>query len=142
MSPTDHAFWDAVDHILEAGATYRREAYPFVVGALGTAVAGLPEERRADPERRHLSGRELLEAVMTLARHEFGPLAGTVFREWGVTCGEDVGHIVFQLVEAGQLSARPEDTLADFTAVHDLPAALEAGAEPRQPRAAGGPPDA
>jgi hypothetical protein len=28
--------------------------------------------------------------------------------------GEDIGRMVFQLVDAGQLSARPEDTLEDF----------------------------
>jgi hypothetical protein len=33
--------------------------------------------------------------------------------------------MVFELVEAGQLSARPEDTMADFTGLGDLLAALE-----------------
>jgi uncharacterized repeat protein (TIGR04138 family) len=141
MSSSDHAFWDAVDRRLEAGSPYRREAYGFVVGALGATVAGLSEERRADPERRHLSGQELLAGVIAFAVGEFGPLAATVFREWGVKRGEDVGAIVFQLVEDGLLSARPEDTLDDFLGVPDLPAALE-GAEgplpPTAPRAAGG----
>jgi uncharacterized repeat protein (TIGR04138 family) len=47
-----------------------------------------------------------------------------VFREWGVASGEDVGRIVFQLVECGQLSARPEDTLEDFRGGPDLLAQL------------------
>jgi uncharacterized repeat protein (TIGR04138 family) len=114
MSPSDLSFWDAVDALREREPRYRREAYGFVVWALGVTVAALPLERRGDPERRHLSGRELLESVALLGRREFGVLAPTVFQEWGVERGEDVGRIVFQLVGCGQLSARPEDTLEDF----------------------------
>jgi uncharacterized repeat protein (TIGR04138 family) len=47
-----------------------------------------------------------------------------VFQEWGVRRGEDVGAIVFELVEAGQLSARPEDTIEDFREWPDLTRAL------------------
>ena len=47
-----------------------------------------------------------------------------VFREWGVHRTEDIGAIVFELVAAGQLSARPEDRPEDFAAGIDLPAAL------------------
>ncbi len=140
MSSTDHAFWDAVDRIVESGSPYRREAYRFVVQALGTAVAGLPEDRRDDPERRHLSGQELLEAVVTTAREEYGFLAATVFAEWGVAGGQDIGRIVFDLVEAGQLSARPEDTLDDFLTLPGWIAAIECPLEPQPPRAARGRP--
>ncbi len=142
MSPADHSFLDAVERLCEAGSPYRREAYVFVVQALGAAVAGLPEERREDPERRHLSGAELLAAVVALARQEFGALAGTVFREWRVTGGEDVGRIVFDLVAAGQLSARPEDTMSDFEGLPGLIAALEGPLAPGARRPAGGTPGA
>ena len=97
-----------------------------MVGALGVAVRELPDERRADPVRRHLAGQELLGAIIRLARAEFGALAPTVFEEWGVRTAEDVGHIVFQLVEARQLSARPEDSLADFVGGPDLMQSLRA----------------
>jgi len=130
MSPPEPNFWDVVDALRERDSRYRREAYGFVVGALGMTVQSLPEDRRADPVRRHLSGRELLAGIIRLARREFGALAPTVFREWGVRDGEDVGRIVFQLVEAGQLSARPEDTLEDFRGGPDLSRAL---GEPNAP---------
>ena len=120
MSGSEQGFWDAVDTIRERDGGFRREAYGFVVAALGVVVQSLPQERRADPERRHLSGRELLDGVVRLARAEFGALAPTVFREWGIERSEDVGRIVFQLVENGQLSARPEDTLEDFQGGPDL----------------------
>jgi uncharacterized repeat protein (TIGR04138 family) len=123
-------FRDAVDRLRAGGSRYAREAYVFVVAALGETVRGLPDERLADAERRHLSGQELTEGVIRIAREEFGALAPMVFREWGVQSSEDIGEMVFELVEAGQLSARPEDTLADFQSRGDLLAAL---AEPLPP---------
>jgi uncharacterized repeat protein (TIGR04138 family) len=128
MSSSELLFWDAVDGIRETESRYRREAYGFVVAALGSTVQALPQERLADPALRHLTGAELLRGLVRLARQEFGVLGPTVFREWGVLSGEDVGRIVFRLVECGELSARPEDTLADFSDF-DLFGRLTAGLE-------------
>jgi uncharacterized repeat protein (TIGR04138 family) len=149
MSSSDLLFWDAVDGIREHESRYRREAYGFVVAALGVTVQSLPPERLADPVLRHLTGDELLRGLVRLARREFGVLAPTVFREWGVLAGEDVGRIVFRLVECGELSARPEDTLQDFQGYDlfgGLTAHLEIGtvpalraSRPRPRRAAGDP---
>jgi uncharacterized repeat protein (TIGR04138 family) len=122
---------DAVDELRAQGGRFAREAYLFVVAALGTTVHALPSERQADSQRRHLSGQELTSGVIRLAREEFGGLAPMVFREWGVATTEDIGEIVFELVDAGQLGARPEDTPADFVSAIDLPAALAVPTEAR-----------
>lgn len=124
MSNSPSPFWDAVDALRAHDPRYAREAYGFVVGALGVTVQGLSADRLADADRRHLSGQELLAGIVSLARREFGVLAPMVFREWGVTAGEDIGHIVFQLVETQQLSARAEDTLEDFRGGPELLASL------------------
>ena len=129
-------FRDAVDELRARGSRFAREAYVFVVAALGETVRALPAERREDAERRHLSGHELTDGIIRIAREEFGSFAPMVFREWGVHSTEDIGAIVFELVEAEQLSARPQDTLADFRGRGDLLAAL---AEP-DPPSAGTPP--
>lgn len=128
--PEDPApFWTAVETIRAHDERLRPEAYGFVMAALGWAVERLPSERRQDPVRRHLSGGELVQAVTALAADEFGRLAPMVLESWGLTSNEAVGRIVFQLVDARQLSARPEDTLDDFLAAPDVLAALRA-AEP------------
>jgi len=114
MSPSEVPFWDAVDRIRTANPRYRREAYGFLMLALGHVVSDLPPARRADPDRRHVSGLELVNGVVELARREFGVMAPAVFREWGVLQAADLGEIVFELVECGQLSARPEDRREDF----------------------------
>ena len=127
MSPTQQSFWDAVDRLRDRDPSYRREAYGFVIAAVGHTVQSLPRERLADPERRHLTGQELLRGAVALARREFGLLAPTVFREWGVHASTDLGEIVFQLVGAGQLHARREDRREDFAAGPDLMHALSVG---------------
>lgn len=127
MSPSSPTFWDAVDSIRDKDPRYGREAYRFVLAALGHTVRGLPRERLADPERRHLSGQELLRGAVALARREFGVMAPTVFREWGVRSSTDLGEIVFQLVGVGQLRARREDRIEDFAAGPDLMHALSDG---------------
>lgn len=109
-----HDLWELVDRIRSADPRYRREAYGFVTLALVNAAQALPPERRVDPTRRHLSGAELLESVIALARAEFGPMAPAVFHEWGLRTAADVGELVFQLVESGHLSALPEDRREDF----------------------------
>jgi uncharacterized repeat protein (TIGR04138 family) len=114
MTHRPEPLWDAVDRIRARDPRFRREAYGFVMLSLGLTVQSLPVERQADPERRHLSGQELLRGVVSLARQEFGPLAKTVFREWGLVTTADLGDLVFQLVECGQLGARPEDRREDF----------------------------
>jgi len=130
MDRPETTFWDVVDGIRERDPAYGREAYGFVVAALGVVADGLPAERRKDPARRHLTGQELVQGVIALARREFGAMGPTVFSEWQVRSSEDVGRMVFQLVEAGQLSARPEDTLEDFRGGLDLLEALGSGLEP------------
>lgn len=115
---------DVVDDLRERGSRYAREAYLFVVTALGYTADALPAYRRANPALRHLTGQELVAGVIRLARQEFGDMAPVVFREWRVLKTEDIGRIVFDLVEADHLSARPEDTIEDFLHGPDLLAAL------------------
>ncbi len=136
MTTPEHAFWATVDAIRERDPRYRREAYAFVMRSLAAVARTLPPERAQDPVRRHLSGGELLRGALVIARQEFGVLAPTVLREWGLLSGLDFGRIVFQLVEAGELSARPEDSLDDFRGMDDLPTAVSAapGARGTRPR--------
>lgn len=128
-TPSPLLLLDMIDEIRARSPRYARNAYLFVMSALQETVVGLPEERLMDPARRHLSGRELLAGVVALARREFGALAPTVFREWGVHTNEDVGRMVFDLVRGGQLSARPEDSPEDFHGGPDLMTLLEAARE-------------
>jgi uncharacterized repeat protein (TIGR04138 family) len=57
--------------------------------------------------------------------NEFGPLAGTVLGHWGIHTTDDVGDIVFALVDAGVLVKEEEDRLRDFHGVFDFEEVFE-----------------
>jgi uncharacterized repeat protein (TIGR04138 family) len=51
-------------------------------------------------------------------------MARTVFRMWGINRTDDVGEIVFNLIENGLMSKTEGDTRADFHNLFDLDQAL------------------
>src|SRR5947208_16403628 len=76
---------------------------------LGRAADEPAEEPDAS---HHVSGPELLEGVRDLALREFGLMARTVFRMWGINNTSDFGEIVFNLVEANLMSKTDRDARA------------------------------
>jgi uncharacterized repeat protein (TIGR04138 family) len=62
----------------------------------------------------------LLDGIRDLALREYGLLARTVFRLWGINSTADVGEIVFNLVEANLMSKTAQDARDDFRDVYDL----------------------
>jgi uncharacterized repeat protein (TIGR04138 family) len=92
---------------------YRANAYKFVMDAVQYTVNRLPE-------RRHITGEELLGGIRDLALQAFGPMAKTVFEQWGIRRTEDFGTIVFQLVEAGLLGKTDADKPSDFSGGYDF----------------------
>ncbi len=86
---------------------YHPEAYLFLLAALGRLVEELETPR-------HVSGSELLEALRSQAREQFGPMSPSVFEYWGIKNSLDFGHIVFNMVHDGILSKEDKDSLEDF----------------------------
>jgi len=102
-----------LDKLRERYPRYSETAYVFVLSALHHVIEQLPEPR-------HITGRELAEGVRDLALIRFGPMARNVLEHWGVNRTDDVGALVFALVEAGILIKQDEDELADFADVYDF----------------------
>jgi uncharacterized repeat protein (TIGR04138 family) len=104
---------------------YAYEAYEFVFEALahtqkllGRAVA---DEAREEPgPSHHVTGPELLDGVRDLALRNFGLMARTVFHLWGIDRTDDIGEIIFNLVDANLMSKTPDDNRKDFHNVYDL----------------------
>lgn len=78
--------------------------------------------RGGDDVSFHISGYELLEAFRRLARERWGCLARDVLERWGLTKTEDVGEIVFMMVDDEKLEwrRRESDTKAEFRNVYDF----------------------
>ncbi len=109
---------------------YPLEAYLFLYQALDAA-------QRHVGEKRHVSGPELLEGVRRLAVEQFGPLALMVFNHWGLRRTQDVGEMVFNLVDRELMGKTDDDKREDFDAVYDFeevfsPARILAEADPKQ----------
>jgi len=115
--------------IVRRDPRYAYEAYEFVFAALDYTLQtlGKASADKAEAGPRHVSGMELLRGVRELALREFGFMARTVFRHWGVNCTGDFGEIVFNLIEVELMSKTPEDSRADFRDQYDLDEALIRG---------------
>ena len=71
-------------------------------------------------EPRHISGEELANGVRKLALKQYGPMARTVLGHWGIHGTEDLGEIVFAMVECGVLVKQEEDRREDFQGLFDF----------------------
>ena len=111
-------FDEALEQILARDARYTREAYLFVREALDYTQRLAGKETRG--AIRHVTGRELLDGIRQFALNQFGPMAVTVFEEWGVHSCRDFGEIVFNMVEIGLLAKTEKDTRDDFQNGYDF----------------------
>jgi uncharacterized repeat protein (TIGR04138 family) len=121
--------------VVQRDPRFAYEAYEFLFHALHYSQKKLGREPPETAEggtssgdsAHHISGLELLQGVRDLALREFGLMARTVLRQWGIRRTDDFGEMVFNLVEAGLMSKTDEDSRADFHAVFDLDQALVQG---------------
>ncbi|MBN9517955.1 hypothetical protein J0H58_05470 [bacterium] len=116
--------------LTRADSRFAYEAYEFVCEAVGFTQDRLGRtDIEAGEDENHVSGEELLRGACAMAVRDFGMMAPTVFRHWGIRRTDDFGEIVFKLIEAGRLSRSDEDDPDDFHAVFDLDKALTEGFE-------------
>jgi uncharacterized repeat protein (TIGR04138 family) len=116
---SDLSFRDGImDRIRLRERRYDERAYLFVLAALEFCQQRLEE-------RRHITGQELAEGCRDLALERFGVMSRLVLEHWGIRATEDIGHIVFALVDLGMLLSQPNDTIADFADVFDFDQAFE-----------------
>jgi len=117
---TDLEFADEVlDQLQERNPRFHARSYLFVLQALHSVIQTLDEPR-------HITGRELTEGVRELALGRYGPMARTVLEHWGIHSTEDVGGVVFAMVEQGILIKQDGDRPEDFADVFDFEEAFEA----------------
>jgi uncharacterized repeat protein (TIGR04138 family) len=127
-----------LDELVRLDPRYAREAYEFLFASLAHTqkmlgrnfARSVPPEKATESsptgeEECHVTGAQLLLGMRDLALREFGLMARTVFRMWGINQTDDVGEIVFNLIDANLMSRTPEDNRGDFHAVYDLDEALE-----------------
>ncbi len=109
---------DVLDQLQERNPRFHARSYEFVMQALHSVIQSLDEPR-------HISGRELTEGVRELAIGQYGLLAKAVLEHWGIHGTEDVGRVVFAMVEQGLLIKEDDDQLEDFADLFDFEEAFE-----------------
>ena len=109
---------EVLDELQERNPRFHARSYEFVMQALQTVIQSLDEPR-------HISGRELTEGVRELAIGRYGLLAKAVLEHWGIHETEDVGRVVFAMVEQGILVKEDDDTPEDFADLFDFEEVFE-----------------
>ncbi len=118
----------AVKTITSRDRRYQSDGYHFLKDALDHTLKTLRKDELI--EHRHVSGRELLEGTVEYALSKFGPMAVAVLESWGIREGEDIGTMVFNLIEVGAFGRSEEDSPADFRGVIRLQEELQAPYRP------------
>jgi len=113
---------ELLSEILRRDSRYTREAYIFVSESLGFTVQRLGRSG-------YVTGRELCEGLAEFALGQFGRLARAVLDSWGIRSSEDIGEIVFNMVDAGLLRKTDEDRREDFADALDFDEAFDRGFE-------------
>ena len=124
---------------------YSIEAYAFVLESLNLARnRKLKERQKRDRARRPGPGRRpqperpgkpprgsgpcdrprALPGAGELALRSYGMMAVTVLDLWGIRSTSDIGEIVFNLIDSGDLDKTPSDKRSDFDDVFDFASAL------------------
>ncbi|MCM8779028.1 MAG: hypothetical protein NC898_01605 [Candidatus Omnitrophica bacterium] len=120
----DIEFYKKIRKILKNDSRYKLSAYEFLLQALFYTQAKLNRQG-------HITGKELLEGIKEYAVEQFGLLAPTVLENWGVKTSEDLGEIVFNLVDEGLLKKTDEDSRDDFKGVYNIKSAFNEEYEKR-----------
>lgn len=115
-------FDEELDKIVAKDSRYTREAYNFVREALDFTQKLLGKPK--DDMPRHVSGQQLLEGIRDYALQQYGPMALMVLEEWGIHRCEDVGEIVFNMVENSLLAKTEKDSRDDFQGGYDFEGAF------------------
>ena len=109
---------EKISEILLKDDRYKREAYRFVQEALEFT-------RRRHRRKGHVTGKELALGVRDLARERFGLMAKTVLNQWGVEKTDDIGDLVFNMVEEQIMIKEDEDAQQHFENIYDFEEAFE-----------------
>ena len=116
---TDVQFAEEIlQHLRDRNPRFHGKAYLFLLSALHTVLEGLKEPR-------HISGTELAHGVRDLALSKYGPMARTVLGHWGIHSTDDLGEMVFAMVDCGVLIKREEDRMEDFQGLFDFEEVFE-----------------
>lgn len=117
-------FEQSVVSILKRDKRFDPHAYFFLKDALDFTLKRIAESNNG--QARHVSGPELLAGFRDFSLEQFGPMASTLMTEWGVRKCQDVGDMVFHLIEEQVFGKQESDRREDFSEAFDFQDSLVA----------------
>ena len=121
-------FDEAVKLVREKDERYPIDAYQFLREVLDHTVKALRGDELI--EHRHVTGPELLCGMVEYAQKEYGSMASVVLDSWGIRESEDLGAMVFNLIEIGAFGKSEDDSPSDFSGSMILKEALQSPYRP------------
>lgn len=119
--------------LLKRDRRYKLESYRFVNDSLRFAIKRLDKEKPNLSEElfqnadQHITGQELCYAAVDFALEQYGMMARSVLYDLGIKKTDDIGNIVFNLLEIGQMKKTEEDKIEDFNDLFDIGGELDRG---------------
>ncbi|MEM7312259.1 MAG: Minf_1886 family protein [Planctomycetota bacterium] len=114
-----------IPKLLKDDPRYCLEAYQFVRDGLQFAQEHLnmgsdqpPVDAEGDEVEKHLTGQQLCEAIRQYAIEQYGLMAQTVLKNWGITQTGDFGNIVYNLIDVKLMKKSKHDRREDFDDVY------------------------
>lgn len=115
-------FEQSIVSILKRDKRFDPHAFFFLKDALDFTLKRISESNAG--QLRHVSGPELLEGCRDFALQQFGPMASTLMNEWGVRKCQDLGDMVFLLIEEQVFGKQDSDKREDFSGNFDFEESL------------------
>ena len=115
-------FEQSVVSILKRDKRFDPHAYFFLKDALDFTLKRIAESNGG--QARHVSGPELLAGCRDYALEQFGPMASTLMNEWSIRKCQDLGDMVFHLIEEQVFGKQDSDKREDFSGNFDLEESL------------------
>lgn len=123
-------FEQSVVSILKRDKRFDPHAYFFLKDALDFTLKRIADSNGG--QARHVSGPELLAGYRDFALEQFGPMASTLMEEWSIRKCQDVGDMVFHLIEEQVFGKQESDRKEDFSEVFDFQESLIAPFLPKR----------
>jgi len=125
-------FEEAVNEIAKSDSRYNTAAYVHLKDGLDFTINRIKENEKGTT--RHVDALELLEGIRDYSIEEYGPMAATLLTEWGINTCDDIGEMVYQLIDCGMFGKQESDTREAFANPFNLISSLEEPFIPKKPK--------
>jgi len=89
------------------------EAYELIFETLDW-LASDPQRDFLTREESHITGQQLTEAVFQFSLHNYGMMAKMVWKQLGIEKSEDIGDIIYELLDEEIMYKQDDDSKSDF----------------------------